>query len=231
MNITIIANGEYPRGSQALRHVQAADILVCCDGALAKYLDWIKLQPHNLTHPVYAVGDGDSLTPNLEQQALRQGIRAEVHKMDGQEDNDLTKAIHFAFDLMRQRSIAESSLTITLLGATGLREDHTLGNISLLAYHQQRHPDARIQLVSDYGTMRAVIGHGTFRADRGQEVSIFSLTPERPVSVSGLQYPIDQRPLGWWWEGTLNVALGGPFSVEGGLLIVYIAQEKDRRIS
>ena len=76
-------------------------------------------------------------------------------------------------------------------------------------------------MVSDYGIFRPVLGRVTLDTFPGQQVSLFSLTPDTPVSVEGLRYPISGRPLRQWWEGTLNEALGDRFTVDGGLLIVY----------
>ena len=46
------------------------------------------------------------------------------------------------------------------------------------------------------------------------------------MSVRGLRYPIENRRLTEWWEGTLNEALGDEFEVilkEGAKVLVYRA--------
>ena len=122
-----------------------------------------------------------------------------------------------------QFSILNSQLTqVCILGATGLREDHTLGNISLLAHYMQCYPNIDFSMTSDYGTLYPMQGHRTFQSKRGQQVSLFSLTPQIPVSVQGLKYPIRNRCLHSWWEGTLNEALGEKFEISGGTMIVEI---------
>ena len=55
-------------------------------------------------------------------------------------------------------------------------------------------------------------------------MSLFSLDEGLTVSVEGLKYPIVNRQLHYWWEGTLNEALGETFTVSlvgKGTLLVY----------
>ncbi len=56
---------------------------------------------------------------------LREKYAGKIITIKDQEINDLTKAVYFAQNVGQEE--------IVILGATGLREDHTLGNISLLA--------------------------------------------------------------------------------------------------
>ena len=72
--------------------------------------------------PDAIVGDGDSLP-----EALKQQYAHLLHLEDEQDYNDMTKATRFCM----QRGARK----IAYIGATGKREDHTLGNISLLAYY------------------------------------------------------------------------------------------------
>ena len=48
-----------------------------------------------------------------------------LHRISDQETNDQTKAVNFL--------LAQGKRRIAIIGATGNREDHTLGNISLLS--------------------------------------------------------------------------------------------------
>ena len=212
MNITIIANGEFPTRKAVLDSIVAADRVVCCDGAFEKYVAWTGRGPQ----PVTVVGDGDSLAPKVLKEASAAGIVFEWVKVEEQEMNDLTKAVRQVVGL------GESLESINIVGATGLREDHTLGNISLLAYYTEQYPDIRFRMLTDHGMFLPVRGEATIASQPGQQVSLFSLTPEVPVSVEGLRWPIRERCLTQWWQGTLNEAASDKFSVTGGVLLVYL---------
>ena len=218
MNITIIANGEFPRTPYPLSCLGEACQIVCCDGAFEKYLR----RYHDLPAPperFTVIGDGDSMSPAVWAEAEALGLHPDRIKISEQETNDLTKAVGYV--VSEYRAANRGPLSIVIMGATGLREDHTLGNISLLGHYAEQYPVIEFRMVSDYGIFRPVRGRSAFDTFPGQQVSIFSLTPEIPVSVEGLRYPLANRPLRQWWEGTLNEALGDRFTVDGGLLIVY----------
>ena len=221
MNITILANGLFPKSATVLRFLDQADSVVCCDGALRKYLDWYLCQNSRPTHTLSIVGDGDSLSDNWLLDAEHAGIDFHHQIVSEQETNDLSKAVRHAIGDTRQKGVNDNDIDITILGATGLREDHTLGNISLLAYYITQYPDISFRMVSDFGTFSPVADRGCFASHKGEQVSLFSLTPDVPVTVSGLRYPISNRCLKWLWEATLNESLGDSFEVVGGLLIVY----------
>ena len=221
MNITIIANGEFPHTHYPLSFLEETGQVVCCDGAFDKYLRWRRSLPVPPSHRITLVGDGDSLLPDITAEAESLGIHPQWVQITEQETNDLTKAVTHIIRQTRQEGIPDGDLRITLLGATGLREDHTLGNISLLGHYAEAYPDIAFRMISDHGIFHPMRGLMRFDSFPGQQVSLFSLTPDSPVTVEGLRYPIDGRPLRQWWEGTLNEALGDSFSVKGGLLIVY----------
>jgi len=212
MNITIIANGDFPTRKAVLDGIATADKVVCCDGAFEKYVGWKGRGPQ----PVTVVGDGDSLAPEVLEAAAAAGVVFEWVRVEEQEMNDLTKAVRHVVGL------GEALESITIVGATGLREDHTLGNISLLAYYMEQYPDIRFRMLTDCGLFLPVRGEARIASRPGQQVSIFSLTPEVPVSVEGLRWPINNRPFTQWWQGTLNEAAADNFVVRGGTLLVYL---------
>ena len=111
---------------------------------------------------------------------------------------------------------------VLILGATGRREDHTLGNISLLAQYVTEFE--RVEMVSDFGWFTPLYRTTTLDSEPGQQVSLFSLYPNGRISVSGLRYPIEKRRLLYWWEATLNEATGKEFTVileEDARVLVY----------
>ena len=101
--------------------------------------------------------------------------------------------------------------TIVILGAGGRREDHLLGNASLLPLFAAAGADVRME--TDYGTFLPVLKSASFRRPAGTKVSIFSFHPEMPVTATGLKYPLDKLRLPFWWCGTLNETNAPEFSL------------------
>ena len=185
MSTIILASGEFPCHEIPLRLLAEAGRVVCCDGAVNE------LFAKNFT-PDFIVGDLDSISPELR---LRFSDRI-VHE-PSQDENDLTKAFRFC--------IKHEWRELTILGAGGKREDHLLGNISLLADFAL---EARVDMVTNHGTFRAFIeSPAQLDAIPGQQISIFSCDPETRVSGSGFKYPLDNLPLRRWHTATLNEAL------------------------
>jgi thiamine pyrophosphokinase len=187
----ILANGSFPRRKCLLETLRAAARIVCCDGAASALL-------RAGLEPDLVVGDLDSLDPALKK---RFGKRL-VHESE-QETNDLSKAF--------RACMARGWRDIVILGAGGRREDHLLGNASLLPMFAAAGADVRME--TDYGTFLPVLKSASFRRPSGTKVSIFSFHPEMPISATGLQYPLDNLRLPFWWCGTLNETNEPEFSL------------------
>lgn len=188
---TIVANGSFPQTNCVLDYLHKASVIIACDGAVEA------LRQADVT-PDAIVGDLDSIpAPFRKQYADR------IHHVEDQEINDLTKAVRFA------RKVGHTEVLI--LGATGLREDHTLGNISLLMDYAPMFE--RIEMMSDYGLFTPLLRTATLKSLPGQQVSIFSMYPEGEISTDGLRWPIRSRKLTAWWQGSLNEALEDEFTI------------------
>ena len=218
----ILANGVFPRREEALQALLQAQILVCCDGAYNKLVN-SQLFSHATTLPqVYVVGDGDSFDNS--KLKIHNSQFTIVSDYTDQDTNDLTKAVKFALSLGVER--------LVILGATGLREDHTLGNISLLASYSEMLTESGkpliVRMYTDYGFFTPLKETTVLPSFPRQQVSLFSLSENLAVTTEGLKYPITHRKLHLWWEATLNEAVGESFKVtlEGnGTLLVYQTHE------
>jgi thiamine pyrophosphokinase len=201
--IVILANGLFPATRQGLDILKEAELLICCDGAADKLLA-SGMRPHVI------IGDLDSVSSATKEQFASILIHSE-----DQESNDLTKAVRYCMEL------GHSSATI--LGATGLREDHTLGNISLMLEYA---PHIDVQIFSDYGMFFLVRSDEQVTSFPGEKISFFSVDNAVRVSSSGLKYPLKDLQLSNWYTATLNEATADHFSLhfESDLpLIVYRA--------
>lgn len=194
----ILADGDYPTHATPLDVLRRAHYLCCCDGA-ARQLAARGLQPDAI------VGDGDSIG-----EELRRRFADRLHIVGEQQDNDLTKAT--------RHCMAQGYRSMAYLGATGKREDHTLGNISLMArYASEMQLD--VAMLTDHGYFVPIEGSALLETFCGQQVSIFNLSCTR-IEAEGLKW--DTYAYQQWWQGTLNEATGQSVMLRGdGNLMVF----------
>ena len=198
----VVGGGDFPSHKMALSILHSTQKVVCCDGAADEYLS------HGFT-PWRIVGDGDSLSYDTKTK-----YNDIIRINPDQETNDQTKAIEY----LAKRGIKD----IAIVAATGRREDHTLGNISLLIEYLRMGLNVRIY--TDYGVMMACSGNNSFLSPKGTAVSIFGFGTEGMQS-EGLAYPI--RDFTSWWQGTLNKTTSNQFSIHcKGEYIVYIGYDQ-----
>ena len=194
----ILANGEYPTHPLPLRMLEEAKFVVCCDGAANEYIS----RGHT---PDVIIGDGDSLSPEY-----KELFAPIIHRIADQETNDQTKAVLF----LQKKGYRK----IAIVGATGKREDHTLGNISLLMDYMQE--GLQVRMITDYGIFIPSCDTQRFDAHPGQQVSIFNFGATG-LQGEGLAYPLSD--FNNWWQGTLNEATGEEFCIHAtGKYLVFI---------
>ena len=192
-NVVILCDGEFPRKAYPLYLLESADAVVCCDGSVMKYVR--RFGEERL--PEAVVGDMDTL-PKVWQKRLAGRIVRE----SGQDDNDQTKAMRYV--LTHHPDVTE----IHILGATGRREDHTVGNLGLLMEYTRMFDlrDIRVEIVSDYSTAFAITGSCELHVGKGRRVSLFSPDNSLTIKSQGLQWPTDGVVFDNWWPATLNRA-------------------------
>ena len=195
----IVAGGEFPTAPLPLGILQSAPYVVCCDGAADHYIATGRV-------PNAIVGDGDSISTGN-----REKFAHLLHIITEQESNDQTKAVRFLIEKEMRR--------IAIVGATGKREDHTIGNISLLIEYARKGCDVRS--FTDHGVFIPCNGTTTHKCCKGQQVSIFSITAKE-MSADGLRYPI--YDFNNWWQGTLNECTGEEFTINAtGWYLLFIS--------
>jgi thiamine pyrophosphokinase len=187
----VLADGSFPGHAIPLSFLQKADRIICCDGAVENLLKY-GLEPD------YIVGDLDSIS-----EALKERFSSSLFQSSDQETNDLTKSVRFCSEHCWDE--------ITILGASGKREDHTLGNLSLLADYAEK---IKVQLLTDYGVFVPQLESASYESYPGQQVSIFSFSPATLLTAHRLVYPLKNRALTSWWQGTLNEAEADFFTIE-----------------
>ena len=196
--LVIVANGEFPTHSIPLQILNEATSMLACDGAAN-----ILIKKGYI--PNIIIGDLDSLSDENKEKYKNQIILE-----DNQSENDLRKAINYA----KKNNINN----ISIIGATGKREDHMIGNIfSLLDYK-----DINIKIYTDNGIFSCIHKTQNIESFKGQQVSIFTLDSTIKITSNNLKYNFNNNSISSIYIGTLNESLSDFFELEishGSLLI------------
>ena len=191
-NVVILCNGEFPRKAYPLYLLENAELVVCCDGALLKYM-----RRYGGGLPEVVIGDMDSLP-----RKWRERLEPIIVHVEEQDDNDMTKAMRYVLEHYPKVK------DIHILGATGMREDHTVGNLGLLMEYTRMFDlgNIRVEMVSDYSTAFALTDSCELHVGKGRRVSLFSPDNTLTIKSEGLQWPTDGVVFDNWWPATLNRA-------------------------
>ena len=207
----ILANGDFPkRGGAAWKLLAEATRVVCCDGAADAY------RRHFRKWPDVIIGDLDSLS-RLPSRVSRPPL---LVKVSDQDTNDLEKAMAYC--------AKQGWKSPVIVGATGKREDHTLGNVF-------RALDYGCEIVTDTGRFVPVCGKATFKVAKGAAVSIFATDPRTRMTSKGLEWPLDEVRFKNLYCATLNRATGSRVMLTAtrpvGVFIATTDERPRRRIS
>ena len=180
----ILAAGDFPRkGGAAWKLLVGATRVVACDSAADAYRRRFR------KWPTVIIGDLDSLS-RLPSHVSRP---PSLVKVSDQDTNDLEKAMAYC--------IQQGWRAPVIVGATGKREDHTLGNVfRALAYN--------CTIVTDLGRFIPVRDKATLTVAKGAAVSVFAPDPKTRMTSKGLEWPLDEVKFRNLYCATLNRATG-----------------------
>ena len=209
-NILLIANGKFPK-IKLIKEILSEDYsIVCCDGAAEKVYN-------NNLEPDIIIGDMDSMNPKLYSKFSNRIIQ-----IDDQGTNDLSKALDWL-----NRNDAES---ITIIGADGLRDDHSLGNILLLLENKYKY---KIRMITEFGRFDLMnTSKRLFKSFNGQPISIFCLDKDVKLNSNSLKYPLNDFSFLKLHEATLNTSTGDSFEIRSNKkdvnILVYRANAETK---
>jgi thiamine pyrophosphokinase len=200
----ILANGDPPSKKLLVRYLKSANLFICADGganAAAKF---------NL-RPDFIIGDLDSIN----RQAEKMFRHVKTRLIKDQNSTDLEKAFGYV--------IRNKFTEIFVLGATGGRIDHTIGNLSALIKFSWR---ADITFVQDDGLVLPIVWERKFDLPIGTIISLMPLTLCEGIVTTGLKWNLKNEILALGiQESTSNYAVISPVvvQVKRGNLVVFIA--------
>ncbi len=207
MHWVLLANGPLTLSPVIRQVIFSADRLIGVDGG-SRHLRPLDVRPH------LAVGDMDSIPQDLLQDYRQTGVELHLHppKKDA---TDLELALELA--------LARGATRISILGGTGGRLDHTLGNLFLLSRCLPAGVPARImdQEQCVHLTDQSLSISGAI----GDTLSLLPATPEAcGVSLSGLEYPLSDATLTFgtsWGMSNVFVETQATVTLRSGRLFVF----------
>ena len=188
--VVIVGNGEFPTHSIPLNHLKNAGIIICADGGADQLIS------HNFT-PDVIVGDMDST------KLKKENFKGLWISSPDQNRTDLQKTLDWC--------IANDLTEVTVLGIMGKREDHSLGNLHVLAEFSQK---MNIQFITNYAVIYCIQGKKTISSVAGQQISIVAIENIQSISTVGLKYELKNENFLPTCNGISNEAIGEIFIIE-----------------
>lgn len=187
----ILCNGEPPSEKLFNKYRAKTAYFIAADGGAntARHLGY---------SPDVLIGDLDSFED-------RDGDNFEViHKPD-QESNDLEKALTLA--------LQRGGSHIYILGATGLRLDHTLKNLSVLKHFNDQFEE--LYLIDNFGKCQILPNSFSKGLPIGTSVSLFPLSGKvTNITTTGLKYPLkDENLENGVRDGSSNMVVSSPVTI------------------
>ena len=192
----LCADGEWPPESIWKPLSESCEVIVGVDGGTDAALS------RNLAVTM-ATGDFDSIADT----------EVERIALPNQNSSDLEKSLQYA---------AENGAEIVkIVGVEGGEIDHQLAAFAALV---EAPPELEISMhMSEHIVMRC-LGDLEIVLDEGTTLSLFAFTACASVSISGVEFPLEEEPLAFSTRGLHNVALGGPIHIQSdGALVVVIS--------
>ena len=186
----ILANGEFPTNSYAIKVLQNATIIICTDGSANQLSKINKI-------PDFVIGDFDSI-----ENKNNFSIEVKVENSD-QNNNDLEKAVEFFLKKYPGENL-------TIIGANGLRDDHNLANLLILDKFSKY---LSIVMLSNYFKIFINKGKNIYSCKPNQTISLLPLKIINNITTEGLKYNLVKDKLTPNSLGISNIALENQFMI------------------
>ena len=204
LRILIVANGSKPTKSMLIHHADQSDLLIAADGGASVCIG-AGLRPDVI------IGDMDSFRTQPEFGELNIIVDTD------QETNDLEKALRHAKLL--------GGTHITIMGATGIRLDQTLKNLSVMKQFYSTFEELIFR--DEMCWMRILPKEFSFNVKSGTVISLFPISGlVEGIITDGLKYPLKNESLeNGVRDGSSNEAVSDKVTISHGsgslLLMVF----------
>ena len=194
----IVGNGEPPSRELFAACAREAELILCADGGANTASAYGYA-------PDYIVGDLDSVGHQIK--AALAADRVVLVDPEGNVGTDGQKVLNHAVALGVTQAV--------LLGFTGRRTDHLLGNLSLLKTFADR---LTLRIVDDYCDIRRIDRRIRFRAAIGQKISLCPLDGAvEGITTEGLKWSLRSESLvPGVREGISNEVVDNPVEIRVG---------------
>lgn len=203
-DVLIIANGKFPSFSLEERLSRRKQTIIAVDGGT-------HFCAENNIIPDLITGDFDSVSPEV---LIKYHDVMQLPTPD-QNKSDLEKALEFIFSFSVGR--------VTVWGATGVRMDHTLANISLLA----RYP-GKLFYETDEEECFALSGVTEISCKVGQRLSLIPLGLVKGVHSRGLEWELQGSDMSCHFFSLSNVCAKERVEISCGEGNLIACLEKQR---
>jgi len=178
MDCIIVASGNLLFTPRIKRLLEEADLIVAADGG-ATHLKQMDIAPHVI------IGDMDSIHPDTRCFFEKKGTPIISHpSRKNQTDTDL--CVEFA--------VKKGATTVTMIGVTGHRLDHTLANIFLLRRLCTLGVESRI--IDANNEIYLVTDHLKLKGRKGDLLSVLPVSDEvTGLTLTGLEYPLEDAAI------------------------------------
>lgn len=206
MHWIFLANGDCAPNKRIREVVASADYVVGVDGG-CRHLHHLGKLPH------LVIGDMDSIPAQILTEYKKQGVRLQTYPRQ-KEATDLELALNLAVGKASQ---------VTILGATGGRLDHTLGNLFLIAKILPDH--IPVQLMDNGQTIYVTRSLAHIHGTPGDLISLLPLTADvTGISITGCQYPLRDATLTFGSTQGISNVLAHPeatIALRSGIMAVF----------
>ncbi|MDE2706182.1 MAG: thiamine diphosphokinase [Gemmatimonadota bacterium] len=194
----IVGNGEPPSRGLFAACAREAELILCADGGANTASAYGYA-------PDYIIGDLDSVSD--QSKAALAADRLVLVDPEGNVGTDGQKVLNHA--------VALGVTGAVLLGVTGRRTDHLLGNLSLLKTFADR---LALRIVDDYCDIRLIDRRIRFRAAIGQKISLCPLDGAvEGIETLGLKWPLRSESLiPGVRDGISNEVVANPVEIRVG---------------
>ena len=197
--VIVLANGRFPSHPIAKKYLNKSGTIICTDGAADKLIDSGK-------NPDIIIGDFDSTS------IKGKNRKGKWIKTPDQNKTDLEKTFEWC--------IMNNIKKIVLLGSSGKREDHTIGNLFTLAKY---HDKIQCEMITNHAKIICVSGKNYISADTNQNISIIAPELIESITLDGLQYNMKNDSLSPSARAISNKAISDKFYLEStGKVLVFL---------